>query len=74
MNMKQLFAKVRALGLTISCVDGEYRIVMKGGTEAQAYYTNDREDALGTAQAIAQTQRELLEEAAYDKAEAEGTL
>ena len=31
---------------------GEYRVPGPKGTEAQAYYTDDREDALSTAQAI----------------------
>jgi hypothetical protein len=29
-------------------LDGEYRACPKGGTEAQAYYTSDLEDAVGT--------------------------
>lgn len=31
---------------------GEYRVPGPKGTEAQAYYTDDREDAVGTAKAI----------------------
>ena len=31
---------------------GEYRVPGPKGTEAQAYYTDDRGDAIGTAQAI----------------------
>lgn len=54
MTQKELMTKVRALGLTIRCEDGEYRINLKGSPEAHAYYTNDRADALGTARQIAQ--------------------
>lgn len=30
----------------------EYRVPGPSGSEAQAYYTNDREDALGTARVV----------------------
>jgi hypothetical protein len=49
MTQKELFAAVRALGLSITVLNGEYRINFRGGREATAYYTNDREDALATA-------------------------
>ena len=32
--------------------DGEHRVPGPDGTEAQAYYTNDRKDALDTAQLL----------------------
>jgi len=62
---KELFAAVRALGLAIrKNVDaGEYRIAPKGmseeRTEALAYYTNDRDDALGTAKQMAGTLKDI---------------
>jgi hypothetical protein len=62
-TQKQLFAQVRALGLTIRCCDGEYRITHTLGRwrdaawrahqENTAYYTTDRDDALATARAMA---------------------
>lgn len=50
MTDKQLYTAVRNLGLTISktCCS-EFRINLKGGTEASAYYTDDKDDALATA-------------------------
>lgn len=55
-NDKALFGAVRALGLTISKRDGEYRITVPGlpreRAEAVAAYTDDRGDAWGTAQAM----------------------
>jgi hypothetical protein len=56
-TQKDLFAAVRELGLSIrSTVIGyqrsEYRICLKGGTEASAYYTEDRDDALATARSM----------------------
>lgn len=38
--------------MTLRVRNGEYRINMKGGTEATAYYTDDRQDALDTAKLI----------------------
>ncbi len=56
-NDKALFSAVRALGLTISKRDGEYRIsrpnLSRERAEAIAYYTDDRDDAWGTAEEIA---------------------
>jgi hypothetical protein len=54
MTQKQLFQEVRLLGLTISktCY-GEYRLNFKGEGERTACYTQDKEDAMGTAQAMA---------------------
>ncbi|GAA5544236.1 MULTISPECIES: hypothetical protein [Hyphomicrobiales] len=56
-NDKALFSAVRALGLTISKQDGEYRIsrpnLTRERAEAIAYYTNDRFDAWGTAEEMA---------------------
>lgn len=52
MTLKQLKAAMKQLGCTVRYRDGEYRVNQKSGTEATAYYTDDREDALATAQAI----------------------
>lgn len=45
---------VRALGFTLSSRDGEYRLAPLSGTpmqkEDRAHYTNDIDDAIGTAQ------------------------
>ena len=38
--------------VVITCEDGEYRVPGPDGTEAQAYYTDDRDDAVGTAKAM----------------------
>ncbi len=47
---------VRGLGLTISKNSfGEYRINYPGAGEETAYYTDDPEDAMGTAQLMAET-------------------
>jgi hypothetical protein len=47
-------AAVRALGFTLSRRDGEYRLAPQAGRpsvkEAQAHYTDDIDDAIGTAQ------------------------
>jgi hypothetical protein len=60
MTQKQLIQAVRALGLVCRVTDGEYRIsfpvsqaVTADRAEASAYYTDDRQDALNTAQAMA---------------------
>jgi len=59
-TQKELFAAVRALGLAITVQDGEYRITLRADVqpdsarrEAVACYTDDREDALATARALA---------------------
>ncbi|GAA5666096.1 hypothetical protein Brsp07_04605 [Brucella sp. NBRC 14130] len=58
-NDKALFAAVRALGLTISKREDEYRITQpnlsRERSEAVAYYTSDRADAWGTASAMARS-------------------
>lgn len=41
------------LHLTYSRDDDEYRVNYREGREATAYYTNDREDAIGTARDMA---------------------
>lgn len=52
---------VQALGLTCSwdSYAREFRINYQGGVEATAYYTNDHEDAVGTAQAMAVSRFDL---------------
>ena len=36
----------------VTVEDGEYRVPGPQQTEAQAYYTDDKQDAIGTAKAI----------------------
>lgn len=56
---KALFGAVRALGLTISKREDEYRIshpnLPREHAEAVAYYTSDRGDAWGTASAMSRS-------------------
>lgn len=42
---------LRDLGWTLRCSDGEYRVAPRGASEDRAYYTNDLDDAIGTARA-----------------------
>lgn len=64
-TVKATLAAIRALGLSATHTDGEYRVaprvdVCAGATlaarrdrqENAAYYTNDGEDAVGTAKAM----------------------
>lgn len=51
-TLAQVKAYAKAYGCTLRHRDGEYRVNLIGGTEAQAYYTNDRADAMGTARAM----------------------
>lgn len=49
-TLKQATAELKAIGMVIRKTDyGEYRINVKGGDEATAYYTPDIEDAVLTA-------------------------
>lgn len=50
MTLAQAKAKLRAIGYVLSKRDGEYRVVRKGGPEAQASYTDDLDDAVSTAE------------------------
>lgn len=51
-------AEIRAHGCTLRVgEDREFRVCLKGGTEASAYYTNDLADAVGTAAAMARWAR-----------------
>ena len=51
-SIKATLAAIKATGATARCVDGEYRVNTPGGKEATASYTNDAEDAIGTARAM----------------------
>lgn len=46
-------AQAREVGYSLNHRDGEYRVNRIGGDEAGAYYTNDRQDAVDTARAMA---------------------
>lgn len=52
MTMAQAKAILRAVGLSIRLRDGEYRVNYANGSEATAYYTNDRDDAVNTGLAM----------------------
>lgn len=45
-TLKQAQAVVRALGMTLRKVDGEYQVTV---APRQVYYTDDIDDAVGTA-------------------------
>jgi hypothetical protein len=53
MTTKEAKTAAAAVGAILTKTDGEYRVVLKGGTEASAYYTNDVDDAVATARAMA---------------------
>jgi hypothetical protein len=55
MTIKEAKARIRPLGLVLrnDIEAGEYRVNYRGGREATAYYTNDLDDAVNTAQAMA---------------------
>jgi hypothetical protein len=53
LRVADAFAAIRAVGMTARYRDGEWRVCPKGGKEAEAYYTNDPEDAVGTAKLMA---------------------
>jgi hypothetical protein len=53
MTSEQVKQAIRALGLAVTKLDGEWRINYRGGKEATAYYTADNDDAVGTAKAMA---------------------
>jgi NACalpha-BTF3-like transcription factor len=52
MNINRVKQTIRALGLTVTRVDGEWRVNYQGGKEATAYYTDDPQAALDTARAM----------------------
>jgi hypothetical protein len=54
MTQTQTIKAIRALGLTCTVTDGEFRVdyMTHRESDGTAHYTTDREDALGTAQAM----------------------
>jgi hypothetical protein len=73
MNSSETMKAIKALGLTVARTDGEWRINytklpgMTHDREATAYYTEDNDDALGTAKAMAEwPEFKLPGDAAYD--------
>lgn len=54
MNIGETRKAIRALGLTATYRDGEWRVNFANGREATAYYTTDNADALATARLMAQ--------------------
>lgn len=54
-TIKQTLRTIRLNGCTANWRPqyGEFRVNVKGGTEATAYYTNDRQDAIATGKAMA---------------------
>lgn len=53
LTQNETIKAIRDLGLSCTVVDGEFRVNERKGTEATAYYTIAREDALDTARLIA---------------------
>lgn len=57
MTLQDAKLAVRGLGFSLTKRDGEYRLAPYAGSpaerEAKAYYTNDLDDAIGTALALA---------------------
>jgi hypothetical protein len=49
---------LRAAGLTLRKVEGEYRVNFIGGDEDTAYYTDDLTDAVSTGLHMARTNEE----------------
>jgi hypothetical protein len=52
MTVQETKQAIRALGLSVSRIDGEWRINIPNGTEGTSYYTENNDDALCTAQAM----------------------
>jgi hypothetical protein len=64
LKQKEVFAQIRALGLTVKRDEaGEFRVTVKGvpakRAEELAYYTNDLQDLLSTAHAIIRHEDQL---------------
>lgn len=59
-TVKGTLAAIRAIGCTASHRDGEYRVNLRGSTEATASYTDDAADAIGTAQVMIAAERRKL--------------
>ena len=49
-NVQQTMKAIRAFGLVVSRTDGEWRINTPKGSEANAYYTTDNDEALAKAE------------------------
>lgn len=49
---------LKVIGVTLTRKDGEFRVNLKDGAEATAYYTDDLEDALGTGHQMAAHKKE----------------
>ena len=62
MTIKQAKAAARELGCSLRCIDGEFRVNYRFGSEATAYYTADLEDALDMARAIARSRKARAEQ------------
>lgn len=59
LTIKELREALKTLGCTLQIRDGEYRVNIKGGSEATAYYTDDREDALDTARFMVESTKKV---------------
>lgn len=55
LTLVQVKAELNSVNVTIRKRDGEYRVNLRGGGEATAYYTNDLEDARQTGLAMARS-------------------
>jgi hypothetical protein len=51
-TLKQAQGRCRSLGVVLTRVDDEYRVNVKHGCEDTAYYTNDIDDAISTAEVM----------------------
>jgi hypothetical protein len=52
MTVQETRKAIELLGLYVDRFDGEWRINIPGGTEGTAYYTENNDDALCSAQAM----------------------
>ncbi len=55
LNRTQAVKAIRAMGMNVKVVDGEFRVNYPKGAESTAYYTDDPEDAVGTARVMARS-------------------
>lgn len=53
LTLKHAMALVRQHGFTLRNTGDDYRVNVRGGSEATAYYTDDLQDAVDTAAAMA---------------------
>lgn len=54
-TQKQAVSTIRAMGMSVKVVDGEYRVNYPAGAESTAYYTPYPDDAIGTAKVMARS-------------------